>query len=167
MGRERRWRERRALCHHPAAVRHAGKKENTLRIIDDQRQLPQDRETLFWMNVKAIPRWINQSSAITRCSWRLSAASSSITARQTGAAAGSGGGKAEVSPQRNTLTLINPPLLPDGHRTQRRNPGAGKCAGPADGEASVKLPSDAGREITYRTINDYGALTPRMKGVMQ
>jgi fimbrial chaperone protein len=73
-----------------------GKKENTLRIIDATNdQLPQDRETLFWMNVKAIPRWINQSSAITRCSWRLSAASSSITARQTGAAAGSGGGKAE------------------------------------------------------------------------
>jgi P pilus assembly chaperone PapD len=28
-------------------------------------------------------------------------------------------------------------------------------------------PSDAGRDITYRTINDYGALTPRMKGVLQ
>jgi fimbrial chaperone protein len=31
-------------------------KENTLRIIDaTNNQLPQDRETLFWMNVKAIP----------------------------------------------------------------------------------------------------------------
>jgi fimbrial chaperone protein len=40
----------------PAAVRHAGKKENTLRILDATNdQLPQDRETLFWMNVKAIP----------------------------------------------------------------------------------------------------------------
>ena len=35
------------------------------------------------------------------------------------------------------------------------------------GEASVKIPSDPGRDITYRTINDYGALTPRMKGVLQ
>ncbi len=33
-----------------------GKKENTLRIIDaTNNQLPQDRESLFWMNVKAIP----------------------------------------------------------------------------------------------------------------
>nr|VXZ92460.1 Chaperone protein fimC precursor [Klebsiella pneumoniae] len=31
-------------------------KENTLRIIDaTNNQLPQDRESLFWMNVKAIP----------------------------------------------------------------------------------------------------------------
>ena len=33
-----------------------GKKENTLRIIDATNDtLPQDRESLFWMNVKAIP----------------------------------------------------------------------------------------------------------------
>lgn len=33
-----------------------GKKENTLRIIDaTNKQLPQDRESLFWINVKAIP----------------------------------------------------------------------------------------------------------------
>ncbi|HFO2180814.1 TPA: fimbria/pilus periplasmic chaperone, partial [Klebsiella pneumoniae] len=33
-----------------------GKKENILRIIDaTNNQLPQDRESLFWVNVKAIP----------------------------------------------------------------------------------------------------------------
>lgn len=33
-----------------------GKKENTLRIIDaTNNQLPKDRESLFWLNVKAIP----------------------------------------------------------------------------------------------------------------
>jgi P pilus assembly chaperone PapD len=32
------------------------REKNTLRIIDaTNNQLPQDRETLFWMNVKAIP----------------------------------------------------------------------------------------------------------------
>ncbi|OLU10836.1 hypothetical protein BOQ07_30610, partial [Klebsiella michiganensis] len=38
---------------------------------------------------------------------------------------------------------------------------------PPLGETSVKLPSDAGSEITYRTINDYGALTPKMTGKTQ
>ncbi|MGL4861449.1 MAG: molecular chaperone FimC, partial [Enterobacteriaceae bacterium] len=38
---------------------------------------------------------------------------------------------------------------------------------PPFGETSVKLPSTAERHITYRTINDYGALTAQMKGVMQ
>jgi len=33
-----------------------GKKENTLRIINaTNHQLPGDRESLFWVNVKAIP----------------------------------------------------------------------------------------------------------------
>ncbi|EAU0091033.1 molecular chaperone FimC, partial [Salmonella enterica] len=33
-----------------------GKKENTLRIIDaTNNKLPSDRESLFWINVKAIP----------------------------------------------------------------------------------------------------------------
>lgn len=33
-----------------------GKKENTLRIIDATNgQMPEDRESLFWVNVKAIP----------------------------------------------------------------------------------------------------------------
>ena len=38
---------------------------------------------------------------------------------------------------------------------------------PPMGETQVKLPADAGRDITYKTINDYGALTPRMKGSVQ
>ncbi len=57
MGGKCRWSARRPVCHHSSAVCHAGvKKENTLRIIDaTNNQLPQDRESLFWMNVKAIP----------------------------------------------------------------------------------------------------------------
>jgi P pilus assembly chaperone PapD len=56
MGGKCRWSARRPVCHHSSAVCHAGQKENTLRIIDaTNNQLPQDRESLFWMNVKAIP----------------------------------------------------------------------------------------------------------------
>ena len=38
---------------------------------------------------------------------------------------------------------------------------------PPMGESLVKIPSDAGTLITYKTINDYGALTQQMKGIMQ
>jgi fimbrial chaperone protein len=38
---------------------------------------------------------------------------------------------------------------------------------PPMGNAKVKIPNDAGSDITYRTINDYGALTAVMKGTMQ
>ena len=35
------------------------------------------------------------------------------------------------------------------------------------GESTVKLPADAGQDITFQTINDYGALTPKTRGIMQ
>ncbi|MDR3430793.1 MAG: molecular chaperone [Rouxiella aceris] len=38
-----------------------GKQENTLRIIKLQNTLPQDRESLFWLNVKGIPSTENDS----------------------------------------------------------------------------------------------------------
>ncbi|HHB1427542.1 TPA: molecular chaperone [Serratia odorifera] len=40
----------------PPLFRLDGKKENVLRIINTGGQLPQDRESLFWLNVKAIPK---------------------------------------------------------------------------------------------------------------
>ncbi|EEY8629107.1 fimbria/pilus periplasmic chaperone [Escherichia coli] len=51
-----------------------GKKENTLRIINaTNHQLPGDRESLFWVNVKAIPAMenLNLQSGINIGSWRL------------------------------------------------------------------------------------------------
>ena len=117
-----------------------GKKENTLRIIDATNdKLPQDRESLFWMNVKAIPSMPDQ--AAEKLTFRRSA---------------------------NTLTLFNP--TPYYLTVTELNAGTRVLENalvPPMGEASVKIPSDAGRDITYRTINDYGALTPRMKGALQ
>ncbi|EFO0998638.1 fimbria/pilus periplasmic chaperone [Escherichia albertii] len=102
-----------------------GKKENTLRILDaTNNQLPQDRESLFWMNVKAIPSM----------------------------------DKAKLN--ENTLQLAIISRIKLYYRPA-------KLALPPMGESTVKLPSDAGSNITYRTINDYGALTPKMKGVME
>ncbi|HEI8864670.1 TPA: molecular chaperone [Serratia odorifera] len=40
----------------PPLFRLDGKKENVLRIINTGGDLPQDRESLFWLNVKAIPK---------------------------------------------------------------------------------------------------------------
>ncbi len=38
---------------------------------------------------------------------------------------------------------------------------------PPLGEVSVKLPAGAGKDISWQTINDYGALTPRMTATAQ
>lgn len=51
-----------------------GKKENTLRIIDATNgQMPEDRESLFWVNVKAIPAMDKAKTGRIICSLQLSA----------------------------------------------------------------------------------------------
>ena len=71
-----------------------GKKENTLRIIDaTNNQLPQDRESLFWMNVKAIPSM--DKSKLSDNTLQL-AIISRIPSGKTGPASGSSGGKADL-----------------------------------------------------------------------
>jgi hypothetical protein len=112
-----------------------GKKENTLRIIDaTNNQLPQDRESLFWMNVKAIPSMDKSKLSDNTPAGDYQPHQALLPPGKTGAAAGSGGGKADLSPQRIVADADEShPLLPDGDRTERRNAHSGKRAGAADG----------------------------------
>ncbi|MEF3089309.1 fimbria/pilus periplasmic chaperone [Raoultella scottii] len=147
-----------------------GKKENTLRIIDaTNNQLPQDRESLFWMNVKAIPSMDKsklsdntlQLAIISRIKLYYRPAKLALSPDQATE-------KLRFRRSANTLTLINP--TPYYLTVTELNAGTRVLENalvPPMGEASVKLPPGAGSEISWRTINDYGALTPRMKGVAQ
>ncbi|WP_171034896.1 MULTISPECIES: fimbria/pilus periplasmic chaperone [Klebsiella] len=147
-----------------------GKKESTLRILDaTSNQLPQDRETLFWLNVKAIPSMDKsklsdntlQLAIISRIKLYYRPANLPLPPDQAAE-------KLRFRRSAGSLTLINP--TPYYLTVTELNAGTRVLKNalvPPKGEASVSLPSDAGSDITYRTINDYGALTPRMKGVMQ
>ncbi|WP_233466484.1 fimbria/pilus periplasmic chaperone [Enterobacter asburiae] len=147
-----------------------GKKENSLRIIDaSNKQLPQDKESLFWINVKAIPSMDKsklsdntlQIAIISRIKLyyrpeKLSLppekAYEKITFKKSGA----------------YLKLTNP--TPYYLTVTELNAGTrilDNALVPPMGETSVKLPTDAGSNITYRTINDYGALTPKIKAIIQ
>ncbi|ELP5685312.1 fimbria/pilus periplasmic chaperone [Salmonella enterica subsp. enterica serovar Bredeney] len=144
-----------------------GKKENTLRIIDaTNNQLPQDRESLFWMNVKAIPSMDKsrlsdntlQLAIISRI--KLYYRPSKLAMPPDQAAE-----KLRFRRSGSSLTLINPtPYYLTVTELNAGNRVLENALVPPMGEASIKLPSDSSSEITYRTINDYGALTPRMKG---
>lgn len=147
-----------------------GKKENTLRIIDaTNKTLPQDRESLFWINVKAIP----SASKTEKNENTLQLAITSriklyyrpvgLTLKPEMAAE-----KLRFSRQGETLKLINP--TPYFLTVTELNAGTRILENtlvPPMGESLVKIPSDAGASITYKTINDYGAVTPQMKGIMQ
>ena len=147
-----------------------GKKENTLRIIDaTNQQLPQDRESLFWINVKAIPSMDKsklsnntlQLAIISRIKLYYRPAKLALPPDQAAE-------KLSFSRSGSSLTLTNP--TPYYLTVTELNAGTRVLENarvPPMGKTSVKLPSDAGSNITYRTINDYGALTPKMKGVLR
>ncbi|MGL4720778.1 MAG: fimbria/pilus periplasmic chaperone [Kluyvera intermedia] len=147
-----------------------GKKENTLRILDaSNNQLPQDRESLFWMNVKAIPSMDKsklgdntlQLAIISRIKLYYRPAKLALSSDQAAE-------KLRFRRSAGTLTLVNP--TPYFLTVTELNAGTRVLENalvPPMGETQVKLPSDAGSDITYKTINDYGALTSRTKGIMQ
>nr|WP_314423337.1 fimbria/pilus periplasmic chaperone [uncultured Erwinia sp.] len=147
-----------------------GKKENTLRIIDaTNNQLPQDRESLFWMNVKAIPSMEKsklsentlQLAIISRIKLYYRPANLPMPPEQAAE-------KLRFRRSAGSLTLINP--TPYFQTVTEINAGTRileNALVPPMGEVTIKLPADAGSDISWRTINDYGALTPRIKAAMQ
>lgn len=147
-----------------------GKKENTLRIIDaTSNQLPRDRESLFWLSVKAIPAMdksktndnVLQLAIISRIKLYYRPSGLSVAPEKVAESL-------RFRRQAGKLTISNP--TPYYATVTELNAGTRKLNNalvPPLSEASVDLPADAGSQITYRTINDYGALTPKMTGQNQ
>ncbi|EFQ8668608.1 fimbria/pilus periplasmic chaperone, partial [Salmonella enterica] len=145
-----------------------GKKENTLRIIDSTNsQLPQDRESLFWLNVKAIPA-MNKSNLsentlqlaiVSRIKLYYRPAALTIAPEEAPE-------KLSFHLHGVSLTLNNPtPYYLTVTELKAGTHPLENALVPPMGSTSVNFPSGAGNSITYRTINDYGALTPTVKAV--
>lgn len=66
------------------------------------------------------------------------------------------------------LTLINPtPYFITVTNMKAGNSNLPNTMVPPKGEVSVDIPHTASGDISFQTINDYGALTPRIKATMQ
>lgn len=147
-----------------------GKKENTLRIIDaTNHSLPADRESLFWVNVKAIP-------SVDKSQMKANTLQLAITSRiklfyrplGLNPAPDKAWEQLRFRRSAGVLTVINP--TPYFLTVVQLNAGTrilGNTMVAPKGESTVKLPADAGQDITFQTINDYGALTPKTRGIMQ
>ena len=140
-----------------------GKKENTLRIIDaTNQQLPQDRESLFWVNVKAIPAMDKsklgdntlQLAIISRIKLYYRPGKLALAPDQAPE-------KLTFSRRGGSLVLTNPtPYYLTVTELHAGNRALDNVLVPPMGEALVSVPADTGGTITFRTINDYGALAP-------
>ncbi|CAK9883811.1 MAG: Chaperone protein FimC [Candidatus Erwinia impunctatus] len=147
-----------------------GKKENSLRIIDaTNQQLPKDRESLFWINVKAIPAMDKASSNVNTLQLaiiskiKLYYRPDNLNLPVDQAAL-----RLRFSRSGDKLTLINPtPYYLTVTETTVGKQAIDNTLVPPFQNTSVSLPASVKGEITYRTINDYGSVTEKMQGILQ
>lgn len=145
------------------------KSENTLRIMYAGKMLPQDRETVYWLNVKAIPA-VNKEAIKEKNTLQLAILSRiKLFMRPDGLKMGeaeavnhlrfkqSGGRLEVINPTPYYETLVN--LTVGGEKLPN-------VMVPPKDKLSLKLPSGASGVVRFQTVNDYGAITPQQTGKM-
>ncbi|HAT4910555.1 TPA: type 1 fimbria chaperone FimC [Serratia marcescens] len=142
--------------------------ENTLRIIYSGGKLPDDRETLYWLNSKAIPS-VNRDDIKGKNVLQIAVlARIKMFVRPAGLAEKSADapGMLTFSRTGNNLTITNPSPF---YVTLVNMTMGGKSVNVANKmvapKSSTQLPlfNGASGVFTYQTINDYGAMTPVTK----
>lgn len=134
-----------------------GKKENTLRIINaTNHQLPGDRESLFWVNVKAIPAMEkdqkNENTLQLAIISRIK-----MFYRPTHLAMAPEEAPAMLRFRRSgsKLTLINPtPYFITVTNMKAGNSNLPNTMVPPKGEVSVDIPHAVTGDISFQTINE-------------
>lgn len=138
------------------------KSENTLRIIYAGVPLPKDRESLFWMNVKAIPS-VNKTALRAKRSATGDSVPHQAFVRPNNLPQipEDAPGMLKFSRSGNHLKINNP----SAYYVTLVNLNVGKTkvdnvmVAPKS-DAQVLLPTGVQGNVTFQTVNDYGAVTP-------
>lgn len=142
-------------------------RENLLRIIYTGNPLPSDRETLFWLSVKAIPSMGKENAdgnslqlaIVNRIKMFYRPAGLEDNADEAHQ-------QLRFSRNGNALTIDNPSpfyLTVVNLQVGGKNlPGV--MVAPRN-KYTLNIPGNASGEITYQTINDYGAMTKKETGI--
>lgn len=144
--------------------------ENTLRIMYVGAPLPEDRESVYWMNVKAIPA-VDKDSVQNKSVLQLAVLSrikmfirpANLPTKPINAPAA-----LRFHHQGDSLTITNP--TPYFVTLVSFSMGAKKLPNTMvspKATTTVELPGGSNGEVTFQTINDYGAVTPKATGTLQ
>jgi len=151
----------------PPLFRLDADQENILRIVYTGNNLPQDRESIFWLNVKSIPATVaslnNQLQITVKTRIKLIYRPVGLSEVPEKAYQ-----KLVFSHQGDRFTAHNPTpyyisfnaLSVDGKDVD--NPG---MVAPGE-DSSWTVPSNAGSKVTWSAINDFGGITASASGVM-
>lgn len=143
-----------------------GKKENTLRIIDGtNKSLAKDRETLLWINVKAIPS--TEKSLEDKNTLQFAIVSRiKLLYRPTGLTIPPEKAPAALAFSRSgqSLNISNSsPYYVTATNIISNKKELKSFMVPPMGKTSITIPDGANNTISYQTINDFGALTPAIQ----
>ncbi|WP_435616867.1 fimbria/pilus periplasmic chaperone [Scandinavium sp. UTDF21-P1B] len=137
--------------------------ENMLKVLFAGKPLTQDRETLYWITVKAIPQMQTTTSENT-----LQFASASrikLFYRPQSIAEGAvqSHTKIKANNHNGTITFSNPtPFYITTTNVRIDNKSVAPVMIAPKSEATIPGKFQAAQRISYQTINDFGALTPVM-----
>lgn len=138
----------------------APKSENTLRVVYSGKPLPQDREVVYWLNIKAIPA-VNKEALQGKNTLQLAVLSRiKLFMRPEGfsIAEPASASRLRFHSSGSSLTITNPtPYYQSLVNISVNGKKIKNTMVPPLGKISVSAPG-AG-EVRYQTINDYGALS--------
>ena len=141
-----------------------GKKENTLRIIDaTNNKLPKARETLFWLSVKSIPA-VEKSLANENMLQLAIISKIKFFYRPKDLTISPDENYKKLQFKRNNDTLIIKNPTPYFITMTELELGGKKLENtmvPPFEDKSISIPTSAYGKLSFQTINDYGAITPK------
>lgn len=153
----------------PPLFRLDAESENTLRIIQTGSNMPTDRESIYWMNVKSIPSSENSKSNVLQISvkTRIKLFYRPSSLKQTQNEAYSTitfynlGDKLKVdNPSEYYISFYS--LNVGGAKIETAN-----VMVPPKASAEYKLPNHSTNEITWQAINDYGGSSKLIKSQLR
>ncbi|MEH3170424.1 molecular chaperone [Enterobacter quasiroggenkampii] len=144
----------------PPLFRLGSGQENTLRIIRTGGNLPEDRESLYWMNIKSIPATEKQDNANTlqiavKTRIKLIYRPTSLTQQPEALT-----GKLRWQRSGNTLTVTNPTAYYMNFSKLKVGTGVVTDATYVEpmSSASFTLPINASGDVTWTLIDDFGSV---------
>lgn len=136
--------------------------ENTLRIIYAGQPLPDDRESLFWLSVKAIPS-VSKENATDKNVLQLAVLSRIklfVRPKSLSGLTEDASAKLQFSRLDKHLNITNPSAyyitLVNVHMGKQK---LDNVMVAPKGRAQLLIPPDVQGGVTFQTVNDYGALT--------
>ena len=146
----------------PPLFRLNGKEENVLRVVRTGGNLPEDRESLFWLNIKSIPsskkmEGVNTLQIAINTRIKLIYRPAAVKGKPEAAA-----DKLEWHREGNNLVVNNPTPFYMNFQSVTLNGVKVKKATWAlpESETRIALPANAsGNSVAYSVITDYGSIS--------